>query len=206
MPTGLLRMNNKEISYVSARGKDCLLLSLSNQSSQLQKVRIELNSSLVGELEGKTVAVQQWKNNQPADALQVVNGVVEVEVPASGLTALALDGVAIKTRFQQQFVDAAQPWTVPSVNLSVGGGRAMIIAMGRELTSAYIYLQSDATQCKRAVLRYTLGGKEQELEDASFPFEFTVPIPQDAADLSFSVSCEKPDGSIERSETAVLKR
>ena len=81
----------------------------------------------------------------------------------------------------------------------------MVLNFGRELQSAYVYLQA-REDVSQATLHYSTGGEWKTLTDAAFPFEFTVPLPADAGEFAYKIEIARPDGKKEESETAKLSR
>ena len=81
----------------------------------------------------------------------------------------------------------------------------MVLNFGRELQSAYVYLQA-RENIGQATLHYSTGGEWKTLTDAAFPFEFTVPLPAEAREFSYKIELTRMDGSKQQSEIAKLCR
>jgi hypothetical protein len=90
--------------------------------------------------------------------------------------------------------------------MDFGGAHGMILNMGPELQSAYVYLQADGTQFQRATLHYSTGGEWRELTDAAFPFEYTVPLAKDVKTFRFKIEAVKVSGEKIESPIAELIR
>jgi len=75
------------------------------------------------------------------------------------------------------------------------------------MTSAYVYLKQTYQDLKSARLNYKDGSGWKSVEDAKYPYEFTVERPDDdKPDFEFFIEAVKLDGTVEKSETAVLAR
>jgi len=82
----------------------------------------------------------------------------------------------------------------------------MILNFGPAATTAFVYLQADDSKFKEVTLSYTVGGQRAALTDASFPFEFTVPIPAGATSFDFEVTATTLSGEKQSSGRAALQR
>jgi hypothetical protein len=68
----------------------------------------------------------------------------------------------------------------------------MMMSFGSGLTSAYFYLDADETKLKAAHLHYRIdGGAWQQSDDDEYPFEFTVPLNNDAGGVDWWVEGDK---------------
>ena len=57
-----------------------------------------------------------------------------------------------------------------------------------------------------ATLTYRIGGQRQTLTDATYPYEFTVPLPTGTTAFDFEVQGVTPDGQTKSSAAAALRR
>jgi len=205
MPKGLLKMGNPQINYLAGRRGDTLFLALANQSQKNQVATLSLNPTLVGWPKGKTLKAKVWQNNQPARAIDIVNGNITIPVPASGLAAVAIKGLAPRVGFQQMFGIglAVSEETKPEI-VAVGDARATVLSFGDGLTNAYIYLRKTDDDLDKATLHYRDGAVWKTLADAKYPFEFSVPIPKGAENFEFMLETTDRTGKLEKSPNIIL--
>ena len=125
-----------------------------------------------------------------------------------GLTAVEVEGLVVTPKFQDRLVGAraADAWQRDHVELPFGGTHAMILNFGPAATTAFVYLQADDTKFKEVSLTYTVAGRSATLTDASFPFEFTVPVPAGAPAFAFEVHAVTLSGEKQSSGPAALQR
>jgi hypothetical protein len=128
-----------------------------------------------------------------------------VEIAPHGITALEIKGLRLTPKFQAGLSGGAA-WAKDFAQLDLGGARAMVLNFGPGLQSAYVYLEASGAQFKEATLRYSTGGEWKSMTDAAFPFEFTVPLPPDAAEFNFKVEAVRPSGEKVESEIGKLAR
>lgn len=201
MPKGLLTFDSGEINYVAGRRGGTLYLALMNQSAAPVSARCALHG--VGGATGRNARV--WRENKPAGTRQIDPADFEVGIAPRGITVLAIEGLDIAPKFQIG-LGGGGAWAKDSAQLDLGGTHALVLNFGPGLQSAYVYLQAGPTEFQQATLRYACGGATQTLADAAFPFEFTVPLPPDAADFRFQVEAIRPGGDRVQSEAAQLAR
>jgi len=125
-----------------------------------------------------------------------------------GLTAVEVEGLVVTPKFQDRLVGAraADAWRRDHVELPFGGTRAMILNFGPAATTAYVYLQADDSKFKAVTLTCTVAGRRATLTDATFPFEFTVPVPAGSDAFEFEVQGVTPAGETQTSGVASLQR
>jgi hypothetical protein len=106
-------------------------------------------------------------------------GEITVTVPASGLTAVAVDGLRIAPQFQHEALAKGAPLSDKSYSentASFGKVAGMLLGFGQANTSAYVWTAATADQIRSAKLHYRLGdGPWAVLEDSRYPYEFRVP-------------------------------
>jgi hypothetical protein len=136
------------------------------------------------------------------------DGRLRVSVGARGLTAVAVEKLAVTPKFQQKLLAAAatHAWRQDYTELSWGRARAMVLNFGAAATTAYVYLRDDDSKFRQASLTYRIGGETRTLTDASYPFEFTVPLPEDTDRFEFQLEGVTVGGQVEKSEPATLHR
>lgn len=208
MPRRLVRTASVELNTLVARGAGRLYLACSNQSQEDVTTELTLNPSVIGAVSGNTYAVRVVSPTGKATELK--NGRLTITVPAGGLTALEVEGLAVKPKFQDRLVGAkaSDAWSTDYLELPWGGARAMILNFGAAASTAFLYLQDDDSKYKEVSLTYRIGnsGAETTVTDAAYPFEFTVPLPADATSFRFRFSGKGVDGATNASTHAELRK
>lgn len=200
MPARLLRISNVELNYIAARKDDKLLLAFTNQSAQPVTATVTVNPVLVKLPAGCRVTSFTGEALQP-----IKDSVFTITVPAKGIAAVALDAVTYPgAGLQQQVLAGAADHSTDYVKLKTGNAHAMLFKFGSYGRRLYVYLEDDDTVLKNATLHYkTDTGKEEEITDSSYPFEFTVPVPVQQP-VQFRLSVTGIEGKTTESEKIVL--
>ena len=211
MPRGLLTTGSLELNYLAARGRDALYLAFTNQSPAAVTTEVVLNASVAPTVAGRTYRVRQLDAGPTAPQMtELRNGRGTISVPAGGLTALEIEGLQVTPVFQHKLLaaDATQAWAVDEADVSFGRARAMILNFGPAAKTAYVYLQADDAQFKQVSLTYATSGSDtpQTITDAVYPYEFTVPLAEDAAEFSFELAGVSVDNRTSKSERVTLRK
>lgn len=210
MPRKLLRVDNIQVNYLSGYGKGLFYLALLNQSSRAARVKVTLNPDMVPVDVGRSYRVRTWEENLRGPEIQMVGGQVEVPIAAKGITGLVVEDLPVATRFQDKVFDqSARPLSNRSYSIAetpFGGVTGMLISMGRNVDSAYIWLGASGAQVKEARLHYRDGDAWKEAVDTAYPFEFTVPVNAAQPVFEYWLEAVRNDGSTAESETLELRR
>lgn len=203
MPAKLLRTDEIQANYVAGYNNDNFYLALFNQSARPVTVRVQLNPDVVPVATSKTYSVRAWQENAAGAPTQMKGGEVTVTIKARGITALAIDGLKVVPQFQQKVFGAnAAPLSDQSfrtIDSPFGKVTGMMISMGADLTNAFVWLEATEKELKQARLRYQLNGKEHEMVDAAYPFEFSVPLRETDAAFTYVV-----EGTTTKNEAVVV--
>ncbi len=207
MPRGVVTVENPELNFVAARGASTFALVLTNQSKSAVRTTVTLARDHFAAVPGANAKVVVWENNRrdremslPADARLAVN------VAAEGITTLIVTGVAPRVAFQDQILGRAAPLPAESVcDLGWRGARGVALAFGAgELTSAYVYVPDKERTVTKCTVHYRQGaGAFHTVADASYPFDFTLPVTGDAP-LEFWLEVESGSGPAEKSPVGRL--
>lgn len=202
MPRGVLTVDHPELNYVMARGDAKLAIALTNQSKSSVKSHVTLSRERIALAPGAKAKVTVWENNRhireeplPADAR------IAVDVAAEGITTVIVSGVTPRVEFQDQILGRATRLPAESVvDLGWRGARGVVLSFGAgELTSAYVYLPDQERVVTKATVHYRQGGGEfRTLTDASYPYDFTLPVAGDAP-LEFWFETQSNSGPAEKS-------
>lgn len=208
MPRRLLRTSDVELNYLSARCGDELLIAFTNQSRRTVTSQVELNRELLPMLAGREIRAEVWTDNRRSGETTLTDGRTEVTVSPEGITALMLRGVRIEPRFQERLTEHdARGWAHDYGELDFGRARAMVLNLGRDLKSCYIYLQDDDSRFRHVSMTYSIDGNPpQALNDTSYPYEFTVALPSDARQIVVALSGITTDGRLVRSQPFKLSK
>ncbi len=223
IPNNLLTLSSQQINYIAGYGNGKLYLALSNQSaSPLNNMSLTVSSSRVSY--GASRNVKVWENNVAKPDKTLVNGTMNVDVPARGLTALIIEDVdAIIGKVHTNLFDKpAYALTDKSLirdltTESFGRMVGMIISFGPELTEAYTY-----TDAKRPLYQPSLAGKggnvtqvtmyysidggswQSTPTDTVFPYEFSVKISPDSNTFAYKYEVRNDSNQLTTSSTYTL--
>lgn len=198
LPKQVLRVDNEQINYLSGYGNGNFYVALTNQSNEPAEVTLTLNPNVVPVGAGRTYPVRVWSENQPGQtwpgpATKMTNGTLRLRLAPGGITALAIDGLAIRTQFQDKVYDlvptAPTRKTFSRTVSPFGPVSAMILSPGRGLTSAYFWLEANDDRLKRATLHYRPTGdtKWKQTDDSNYPFEFSIPLADSTRGLDWRI-------------------
>ncbi len=206
LPQRLLKTSGTvELNHLAARGRGGLYLAFANQSPEAVTSEVILNAAVVPAVAGRSYRV---KSLGAAGGTEMRSGKFSVSVPPMGLTAVEIEGLTVTPRFQDALVGtkADDAWKLDYLELPWGGTRAMILNFGSVATTAYVYLRDDDAKFREVTLTYSVGGQTKTVTDATFPFEFTVPLPSGAREFAFTLGGTAPDGTQSRAAPAVLRK
>lgn len=204
MPKELLKSNNVELNYISARKENKVFIAFTNQSNEHQKAVVQINEDLVKFNEGGT-EVQFWKNNQLFKTIKDVKSSFEIELEPNGITAIILKGVEPRVFFQKSILEESKSIPNDYKKFGFGNGRAMLFKMGTYGKKAFIYLQDDDAVFKSVTLNYRDAmGKEIVIKNTDYPFEFTIPLDTNQNTLKFKLHGMTVSGELKESDVLVL--
>jgi hypothetical protein len=206
MPKGVVTIDSPEINYVAGRSGGTLYLALMNQSPEPVSATLHLNGKVVSSDAERKCETRVWQENKLMKNTTVDPSNFKVQIAPRGITALAIAGVNPKPVFQTKIIGESPAWKKDYARLDLGGTHAMVLNLGPELNSAYIYLEANGTQFRQATLSYSTGGQWQQMTDRAFPFEFTVPLASDVKQLQFKIETVTPVGEKQVSETGSLEQ
>ncbi|MDR6782156.1 hypothetical protein ABIE26_001355 [Pedobacter africanus] len=176
MPSRLLQMDNIALNYISAKKGDTLLLAFMNQSQKAVSTRVAVDALRVGISTGSAIRI--LSSAEKPSALK--ENSFQVNVPAGGMTALAITGVKIGSSFQDQILNIRKDERSDYAHIPEGDAKALLFKLGSYAQKLYVFLQEDDTKWKKSRLIYKLNGKTEVAVDKNeYPFEFTVPVDQD---------------------------
>ena len=211
LPKQLLTIDNEQVNYVTGYGNGKFYIALLNQSDKDLDVQVTANPDLVPvEAQGVHTA-RLWQDNNSAKPANLENGKIRVHLSPKGITALAIDNVPVVTQFQQKIT--ANPGDQPnnkSYRISdtpFGKVRSAIFSLGK-LSDAYIWLEANNEELSKAKLSYRLKGAKNWMtkEDASYPFEFSVPLSEKDTELEWWIDATTTGGQATSSAKIILEK
>ncbi len=184
MPRGVLAVDHPELNFVMARGDAKLAIALTNQSKSAVKSHVTLSRERVTIAPGTNAKVTVWEDNRRVrEEPLTADGRIAVDVASEGITTLIISGVTPRVEFQDQILSRAARLPAESVvDLGWRGARGVVLSFGAgELTSAYVYLPDQERVVTKCTVHYRQGGGEfRTMTDATYPFDFTLPVAGDA--------------------------
>ncbi len=222
MPKDIVSPENEQLNFISAYGNGKFYIVFTNQSGQEVNTPVTINASLLN-VSGKSYT--QWKQNVSVPGGFISGNQFTVNVAPHGVTAIAIEGVTIKTKFQQKLLTNTlrnrwNKYYEPSI--PVGASRSILLNPSDSLIRLFVFSTSAKGTHSSVKLQYSVNkGSWQELIDNSYPFEFSVDI-NTASSIEYKVVIgettsdvytyerQKPSAnisgwnSIKKTQTAVL--
>ncbi len=175
MPKDFLKTTNQELNYIAAHGNNKLYLVFTNQCKQEVNSTIIIGGGL--NLNGKSYSVR--RDNNPSDGGSITNNSFPITVSASGVTAVAIEDVQIKTQWQHRFESNtnANNWNRYVMDtIAMADSKAILLNPSDSVVRLFVYSQ-DASLTEPYTVKYSLdGGKWQEKTDNIFPYECTIAV------------------------------
>lgn len=200
MPSRLLNTADIALNYVSAKKGDTLLLAFMNQSGVDISTRVSVDTSRV-DFSGSTGVQTLYPSVQ---VLNLKDATFQINVPAGGITALAIPGVKISSGFQDQILNVKKDRRSDDIHIPEGDTKALLFKLGAYAQKLFVFLQEDDTKWKKARLVYKINGsREKSIDKNEYPFEFTVPVDQDKA-VRFHLELTDINGKLMRSKEKEL--
>lgn len=208
MPARLVEPDNIELNYISARSDDGarLYIALMNESDKPVESTLRIDTARVPGISGRSVQAPVVHGSDTT--INVVDGVAHVRLPARGLLAFTIDGARIRPGLQATVMAASadRAWRTPTQRIDDPAARAMVLDYGPSMRSAFVFLEDGKRDYTKVSLRWSSGSKSGLVDDDAFPWEFTVPLGDDARKFEWTIEGIRPDGSIHRSQPGRLSR
>ena len=208
LPRSLLQCSNRQFDYLAAYSGDRFCLALWNQSFQRQQASVTLNPRLVDST--KAGAVRVWRDNKLAEPVRLESGQFTLDVPAKGVIAFVVPGARAKPCLQAKMFDPSAVNLGPSSRAKVtapfGTVYAMLITLGRGLTTAFVYTDALPEKVIAAKLRFRQGaGAWQERTDGIFPYEFSSDVDETKGDFQCEFEVKNAAQQVQKTQTIVLR-
>ena len=198
MPRSLVQTESPELNYLSGRNRHDLFIAFTNQSSENLESDVLINTNLLPQLLEKKYVAEVWIENVKSDNIQVINGKFRLPVKSKGISAVVLKEVNVTPKFQDNLFTNTNVWSNGKKDIKVGNATAMVIDMGKGLKSIFVYLRKNDETISSAILSYkNQSGEKIMLTDNSYPYEFSIHLPDNAASFVFSLGIiDKNNGFI----------
>jgi len=192
LPKKLLEVDSRQVNFVAGRSDDKLCLAFMNASDVgLEEVTFQLNPERFHGI-SQSLEARIWQDNQLLpESIQVTDGRGTISLSPKGITAISISGIQPKVQFQKEMSEVK---SIPVENIgeeklgecSVEGS---VLAFGPGLRWFYSWLRSDAGKpdFNSVTLTIESGGETREIEDTTFPFEFSVPISEESQGIRYSL-------------------
>lgn len=207
MPRHLLEADTKQVDYIGGHGNGKFYAAFWNQSFRPEMVNIKLNPALV-DCSGKHRA-RIWIDNADKGTVEIVDNAISFEIAPKGIVAYAIEGAKPKLALQARMLapDAISlgEKSLATTDASFGRVTAMLLTLGKGLTSSFIYTDAPAEKVISVKLRYRQGGGPwSERIDAIYPYEFSTDVDESKGPFQCEMQVETADQKIECSKVINL--
>jgi hypothetical protein len=210
LPAGALETNNQAFNYLFGVGKHDLFLALMNTSVSRIQPDIYLNPEKVPwNFNQKYPLVIYDKLGKQTTGV-MVNGHLSVSLPASAIATIRIKGIALNIPLQHKRISApgssAQTYVrTDSGKAAIGTITGMLLNFTPDFSDAYIYVDASEKTTRKLKIQYRLGEEQwKEIEDKTYPFEFSIHLDDPAAKLVFKLEAEDRQGGIAQSKELIL--
>ncbi|WP_343702759.1 hypothetical protein [Chitinophaga sp.] len=213
MPARLLATGSAELNYIAARKGNRLLLAFTNQSAAPVTSTVTLNPALVKTTAGSRITLLNGAAGKShkllpgqgaVKAAPLKGNVFSVTVPANGIAVVAVENAVPQVHFQQQILARVEDEGKDYGEIKAGNAKALLFKLGAYGRRLFLYLEDDDNIWRSVRLHYTdAAGKERQVTDAAYPFEFTVPLRQ-AYPVQCWLSLTGTNGRVVTSEKITL--
>ncbi len=203
LPQNMLSTTSCQLNHIAGYNNDNFFIVFTNQSKEKQTSTITLSNSLFANLE-KQYDVAIWSNNVKSGNSILNNGTIEVEIDANGIVVLAIAGLQRNGNALELFDNRNETWNTTYAKDGKTGTIAMLLNMGEEQKSVFVYLNGDDAKTRNASLSYSYDNKEWHKEKKPyFPFEFTIDVPSDCNKVWLQTEEYMKNGTVRKS--AIMK-
>ena len=202
---GVVSVDNVQINTLLAWSEKKLHVILTNQSQQPQDVTLQAGPGMQIEPGADPQATVRIGAAPPAPlAVQRDPLRMKIRLPARGLAAVTLTGVKVAPPARPQWA-ANRPASAPLTLASEAAPtHAAALALEPGAWHAYVWSSASPKRARSASLHYQLDGQWHQIIKPEYPFEFIVPVPEEAQTLRFKLELKRSDGRTVTSEEGVL--
>jgi hypothetical protein len=208
LPRKLVKSSNIQVDYIAGYGNGKFYVAFWNQSFKNEDVIINLNKDLV-DCKG-THTARLWENNADKGTIDISDNRIDFKISTKGIVAYAIDGVEAKTKLQKKMFDQKAidlgPESIKTIDAPFGSVHAMLISIGKGLTTSFVYTDALPENVIKATFKYRQGdGHWLEMTDGIFPYEFTTQIDESKGDFKCVMEIENAYQEIQKSEVVTLQ-
>eukprot|EP00746_Dinoflagellata_sp_MGD_P064075 gnl/MRDRNA2_/MRDRNA2_268020_c0_seq1.p1 gnl/MRDRNA2_/MRDRNA2_268020_c0~~gnl/MRDRNA2_/MRDRNA2_268020_c0_seq1.p1 ORF type:complete len:318 (+),score=35.16 gnl/MRDRNA2_/MRDRNA2_268020_c0_seq1:88-954(+) len=234
LPAGFFtEVSNAQFNWIAAYSHDAVYVALLSQSFSEESVTCVFNSDLVGGLPSATVTAF-WRNNvKSKESIQLKQTGQSISfevshVPAKGIVALKVSRAVAMTRLHHKVLSPSLPPLSPESRVvgtedgAFGIVSGMALRWGQGMTELYAFSQANSTMWKAKIaqdstasshtvfdqvtLHWSIDdGVDRSLVATIFPFDFTVPLPDDCNRVSFRFSGISSTGEVLHSRNYAIE-
>ena len=163
MPEDVVKVDNPQLNFVTARTEDSFIVALTNQSFETQQTTVRINRDLVAI--PQSCRVRQWENNSEGETHDLQGDAVEIRLAPRGITCFQLQNAEVTPKFTPTDNPIARKSVSRAIRMSefADGTRAYLIASGTGFRSAYIFVKATQETVKRVTLKYLQGEATKQL-------------------------------------------
>lgn len=191
---GLVRLDNPQINHLTAHNGGTFFVVLTNQSFRDERVKIAFNPRVLATGNPAPARVRILKDGGD---LPLIDHVCETTVPARGLVALAVDGLAIDVPAHRIHPEP-QPSAHPDFLTATADGveiRAAAIQIEPGPWQAYAWSTAGSQSLRGLRIDWTLGEETRTSVVTSYPYEISIPVPAGIPAVRLDISGVQSNGT-----------
>lgn len=196
MPRRVVKTDDPQANYLTGYGNGRLYLALTNETDRARTVVSSFDRERVPWVPGRTYRARIWKDGKPAGTVDVVDGKVALPLSARGMTAIAIDGMPVFRKLQNDYFDsAAKPASERSYRTDrtpQGDATAMLLGFAGQ-RQFYLWSQASDDDVQEVRVRLRTSAGERVLIDRRHPFEFSLPA-NDESRIAYKLEFVRKDG------------
>jgi hypothetical protein len=209
LPSNAIKSCSNVFNHFFGIGNNALYLVLINTSKSMEKIDILLNQDVISYKSGKTYKASVLDNKgKIVSSTEMLNGKINANLAPNTLQVIRIEDIKIEIMNSHEFSESSLSETnngyfrMESMHQSIGNVTGMSIRSIDGSSDLYIYSDVMPYIIKKARLLYRKSGSEKwvEIEDSSYPFEFSIHIGNQKANHEFIWKSESKDGRWYQSE------
>ncbi len=208
LPRGGVRLSTVKANWLLGAGQDDLWVILMNTARQPVTCRVELDPGVIPWNADGRYPLRSYPGALNAGFLS--EGAFTSTIRAQGLAAIRISGLRANPGFQRKLA-LAQPikqgyWRKDTGEKALGVLTAMLIQAVPDYADFYAFSSATEKEAARMRLYYSIDGRTQTMEDAAYPFEFSLRLAGPQREVRFWIESVQADGTTARSEERVFSR
>lgn len=186
LPKGLVHTSTPQVSWVGATNGSTLAIPLLNYDSQSTQVTVDIDADMIGGEANQSVRILSEAGDE-IETLPMVNGRVELSIPAKGMRTLIIGDVNVSLPSLQWQGNGLQPeeqkasYAKDETQIAqLGNIEGSLIIHNDTSYDAFVYTNVKDSVISEAILHYNDGGQWKTERKSQYPFEFSIgPIRQE---------------------------